>query len=87
MTINETREQLYAALRALGPGWHARTDLARAIGKARLNPVEAAALDLLASEGRIEKRSQPVGLEGPGGNIHHWVYRVSSSVPAERKRK
>jgi hypothetical protein len=71
-TIEDTREALYKTLKALGPGWHDRQEIAAHVGKNRLNPVDTAALDLLVSDGRVEKVSQQAGR----GNVTRWVYRV-----------
>lgn len=72
MTIEDTREELYKLLQSLGPGWQDRAALAKLLGKNQLNPVEKAALDLLVSDGRVEKVMQPVGSR----NVTRWVYRV-----------
>ncbi len=52
--------------------WVSRGELAKHLGKKRLNPHEVAALDLLVERGQLEaeKRSAP----GPIG--YQWVYRV-----------
>jgi hypothetical protein len=78
-TIEDTREKLYNALKTLGDGYHDRVAIARSVGKRVLNPVDTAALDLLASEGRIEKTTQIVGGTGRGSNSVRWVYRVIES--------
>lgn len=70
--ITSKRELLIDALRGLGPGWHSRSDLARAFGKKRLNPVETAALDHLAATDEIERQSAPGGHDG----VMQWVYRL-----------
>jgi len=72
LTIEDVAERLYSLLVSLGPGWHDRSELAAKLDKKKLNPVEAAALDLLASAGRIERVTQQAG----SGNITRFVYRV-----------
>jgi hypothetical protein len=54
--IETTRDKLYAIMQTLGPGWHDRPEIAAKLGKKVLNPVDVAALDLLASEGKIQKQ-------------------------------
>lgn len=76
LTIEDTREQLYEVLKSLGPGYHDRAEIAARIGKKMLNPLDIGALDLLVSDGRIEKVSQAAVPKGRGGNFTKWVYRV-----------
>lgn len=75
LTIEDTAERLFDVLKSLGPGWHDRPAIAKVLGKNRLNPVDAAALDILVSAGRIERVSQPAG----HGNVNRFVYRVKES--------
>ncbi len=49
-------EKIYSALKALGPDWHTRSELVRALGKQQLNPSDRGALEQLANAGRIEVR-------------------------------
>lgn len=46
-SLTEQADKLSAALRALGPGWHGASAIAKQLGKSRLNPYDTAALDLL----------------------------------------
>jgi hypothetical protein len=70
--LGQHAERLYAALRALGPGWHARPEIASKIGKRRLQPWDVAALDLLIMQGRIECERHEVDAPIPVRN----EYRV-----------
>jgi hypothetical protein len=80
VTIEDTAERLYSLLLKLGPGWHDRAELAKKLGKNKLNPVEAAALDLLASAGRVERVTQQAGT----GNITRFVYQVKEGKPRKK---
>ena len=46
-SLAEQADKLAAALRSCGPSWHGATEIARKLGKSRLNPYDTAALDLL----------------------------------------
>jgi hypothetical protein len=72
VAIEDKEHQMLEAVKALGPGWHDRLDIAAHLSKKRLNPVEATALDLLVTAGKLEKELQP----GEQMHINRWVYRV-----------
>jgi hypothetical protein len=71
-TIEEKERQLVDVLKTLGPGWHERPAIAAALGKAQLNPVEVATLDLLTSQGQIEQSKIPTRRP----HILRSVYRI-----------
>ncbi len=75
-TIDETQERILNGLKSLGAGWHDRAELADAMGKRKLNPVEALALEMLAENKKVEAVDQPIVSEGRGRNITRRVYRV-----------
>ncbi len=70
--LTEQAETLYRALVACGPGWHSRAELAKQMGKNRLNPFDTTLLDVLRDAGRIEAEQQ----DTPGPITYKWVYRV-----------
>jgi hypothetical protein len=56
----------------MGQGWHNRAQIAEHLGKARLNPLENAALDQLAAVGTIERQLAV----GKRTNANQYQYRV-----------
>jgi hypothetical protein len=73
ITVEERNAVLIEALRKLGAGaWHDRAAIAEALGKSRLNPADILALDVLASQGAIEKGMEPTELI----TVSKWMYRV-----------
>jgi len=75
-TLDDVAEKLYRALETLGSGYHDRTELAAALGKQKLNPVDNLALESLVDNGRIEGSSLPIVSGGRGRNITRRVYRI-----------
>jgi hypothetical protein len=71
-TIEDKARELLDVLRALGPGWHERPAIAAKLGKAKLNAIEAATLDLLTSQGKIEQSKIPTRRP----HILRSVYRI-----------
>jgi hypothetical protein len=67
-------QDILAALKDMGPGWHSRADLAAHFSKNRLNPVEVAALDYLVAVGLIESELHPTSTQ----HINQWVYRIKA---------
>jgi hypothetical protein len=49
-----------------------RAEVAQALGKNQLNPVDKAALDSLVAAGKLKRTSKPAGR----GNILKFVYRL-----------
>jgi hypothetical protein len=47
LSLTEQADKLSTAIRALGTGWHGAAEIAKQLGKSRLNPYDTAALDLL----------------------------------------
>jgi hypothetical protein len=65
-------QQLIEVLRALGDGWHSRSEIAAYLQKSKLNPSETTALDLLASQGVIEGQLA----QGSRPNVNQYLYRA-----------
>ena len=65
-------EKLFEALKALGAGWHSRAELARQVGKTRLNPFDIALLEVLRESGLIEAEQHPAS----GPITYKWMYRI-----------
>lgn len=78
--LDDKTQRVLDALHALGAGWHSRMEIAKQIGKTRLNPVEIVALDMLATNGQIE-RSMQVKPNMP--QINQVVYRLKEQLPHE----
>ncbi len=70
--LRQNADRLYAALEALGPGFHRRKDIAHQLGKTHLQPVETAAMDFLIEQGRVEAAKEPI--KGPFAE--RWIYRI-----------
>lgn len=67
-------EKLLTALRQCGPGWHSRAAIAEQIGKRRLSGYEAAVLDSLVEQGKIEAERHHIDAPIP----LRWEYRIRS---------
>jgi predicted transcriptional regulator len=67
--LEEQTRQLLTALSE--EKWTSRAELAKLLGKKRLNPYEVAALDMLTAQGQIEAEKRPA--IGPIG--YQWFYR------------
>lgn len=72
--LSDKERVILDALRACGSGWHDRKELAVALGKLQINPADMLILDLLADQGKIEKRLSP----GTQEHINRWVYRLKA---------
>src|SRR5258708_26801748 len=73
VTIEDKELEMLQALRQFGgTTWHDRQELAAALSKKRLNPVEIVALDLLVSAGKTEKELHV----GNQPHVLRWVYRI-----------
>jgi hypothetical protein len=70
--LSQQADHVFATLVALGPGWHGRPEIARQMGKSRLQAVEAMALDLLIMQGRIEAERHEINAP----IRERWEYRV-----------
>jgi hypothetical protein len=70
--LERTSSAMLATLKAMGQGWYSRAQIATQAGKARLNPSEIAALDLLVSTGTIESQLAI----GKRINANQYQYRV-----------
>lgn len=64
--------QLLEAIRALGPGWVTRSQIAAHIGKPKLSPIEVTRLETLIQMGVIEAERHEI--EGP--IPLRWEYRI-----------
>jgi hypothetical protein len=78
-TIDDKTQELLGALQELGGGWRDRDEIARALGKKQrtnkkpqLSALDIAALDILASQGKIEKSTIPTRRP----HILRSVYRI-----------
>ncbi len=76
MAVMSRREALYQALVELGPGFHARKEIAAHLGKKRLNPGEVADLDTLSEAGRIDKQEFPTNRP----LVHEWRYAIKDTT-------
>jgi hypothetical protein len=74
VAIEDKEHEMMAAVKALGPGWHDRQDIADHMGKNRLNPAEVTVLDVLVMTGKLEKALQT----GDQPHVNRWVYRIKS---------
>jgi hypothetical protein len=70
--LGQRAELIFNALSALGPGWHSRPEIAGQIGAKRLQLLDAAALDLLTMQGRIEAERHPINAP----IRERWEYRI-----------
>jgi hypothetical protein len=70
--LKDQSERVFQALKQCGPGWHSRDEIAKVLGKRRLNPAEVVLLNLLVENDRIE--ATRIEIEGPAAL--QWVYRV-----------
>ena len=70
--LERTSNAVLATLKAMGPGWHNRAQIAEQLGKSKLNQLEAAALDQLAAIGTIERQLAV----GKRTNANQYQYRV-----------
>lgn len=70
--LSQHADKLFAAIQSLGEGWHGRAEIAQIMKKRRLTTYDAAALDLLIMQGRVEaeqhKIDAPIQVR--------WEYRV-----------
>jgi hypothetical protein len=64
-------QQLLDVFKDAGGEWLSRGQIARLLGKKRLNPAELAALETLIKEGRIEAVEKATN--APSGVV--WMYR------------
>jgi hypothetical protein len=78
--LSKHAEKIYAALEALGPGWHSRADLAAALNKRRLSAYEQAALDTLVESGRVIAEQHTIDAPIP----QRWEYMVRGKSFGER---
>jgi hypothetical protein len=66
------QEKLLKALQSLGSSWYTRAEIAKALSKNRLNPVDITVLDFLVDHGYAEKQMQVASRP----QINAWTYRV-----------
>lgn len=71
-TIAEREKEMLRAMKALGAGWHDRTELAIKLKKNRLAPEQVIMLDLLVEKGVLEKSMQPTHRP----HIYRWLYKI-----------
>jgi hypothetical protein len=74
MNNERPHDRLFEALQSLGDGWHSRSEIAKKLSKPRLTAYDAALIDVLVSEGRIEAEQQDS--RGPIG--YQWRYRIAA---------
>lgn len=72
MTPVRPTDKFFKALQSLGDGWHTRAEIARTVRKPRITGYDAALLDVLVSEGKIEAERRQM----PGPIGYQWVYRI-----------
>jgi hypothetical protein len=72
ITVREQMDLLVEAIKACGPGWHNRSDIAKQLGKKRLDARDATLLELLVESGRVEAKKESV----PGPIAFAWYYQV-----------
>jgi hypothetical protein len=74
VSIKAKQQAMLDTLRAMGSDqWVSRSDIAAHLHKNRINPSEAAMLELLVEQGVLERRSMPSKVE----HINMTVYRIA----------
>jgi len=58
--LSQHADKLFAALQALGSGFHSRAEIAAHLKKSRLIAYDVAALDLLVMQGRVEAEQHAI---------------------------
>jgi hypothetical protein len=61
--------------REMGSGWHSRADLAKALNKNRLNPADCLLLDVMVSQGLLERSMA----QTTSPTINRWLYRIKGT--------
>lgn len=72
MKVTEQSQRFLDLLSRQPSKWFTRSELARLVGKRRLNPYDVAAIELLYEQGLVERQSQ----EKEGILNFKWVYRA-----------
>lgn len=75
--LTEHQRKILDIIYAAPTGWMTRLELARAMGKRRLNPYDMSCLDLLAEQGLIEVSQRPS--RAPHVEFAH-IYRVPDGI-------
>jgi uncharacterized membrane protein len=75
VALSNQTEAILEVLKKI-PDWATRAEIARALGKRRLNPYELAALDLLVERGQIITQQEKM----PGAIGFQWQYKVKENV-------
>lgn len=84
-TIDRRAVKMLEALKACGPGWHSRREIANALGKTRLTDGDVIALELLTREGKIEAERHEV--EAVSGVPVRMEYQLKEAKESKRTSK
>lgn len=75
--LTEHQRKILDIIYSAEQGWMSRLELAKAMGKRRLNPYDMSCLDLLAEQGLIEVSQRPS--RAPHVEFAH-IYRVPDGI-------
>lgn len=71
-SLEEQSDKILKAIKALGPGWHGRSEIAAQLGKKRLFAAEATLLSYLVETGKVEAEQHEIEANIP----IRWEYRI-----------